>query len=119
MSRRLQASNARRVKAATSRLESQPYDFLPNRRTPRLGGASQILYCQFASTVGAATGTWPNLTPGSATGVTLYRSVNGALVAIPGTWTVYNYYKTAFNAAKTTEVSACGDGTFQTVNQDC
>lgn len=113
------ANNARRIKQATTRSENQPYSFVGDVRTPRLGGASQILWCQLPSSLGPATGTWPSLTPTSVSGVTIYRSVNGALVALSGTWKVYNWYAATFATGKTTAVSACGDGTFQTVNQNC
>lgn len=110
---------ARRILGATRRIEGQVYDFTPDRRLPRLGGASQILWCQLPSALAAATGTWPNLTPTSVTGVTIYRSVNGALVALSGTWKVYNYYSVGFVTGKTTSVTACGDDTFQVVEQSC
>lgn len=109
----------RRIKGAVNRLESQPYRFGAPVRTPRLGGASQILWCQFGSSMGAASGTWPSIAPGSLSGVTIYRPVNGSLVPIAGTWKVYNWYPVTFSAGKTTAVSACGDGTFQVIEQAC
>lgn len=109
----------RRIKGAVTRTESQPYAFGKPTRQPRLGGASQILWCRLPSSLGPATGAWPDLTPTSVTGVTIYSSVNGALVALPGTWKVYNWYHTTFATGTTTAVTACGDGTFQTNNQSC
>lgn len=112
-------SNARRLKQSVQRVEQTPYEFGATKRAPRLGGASQILWCQLPSSLAAATGTFPSITPSSVTGVTIYRPVNGALVALPGTWKVYNFSGTALVTGKKTEVSACGDGTFQVVVQDC
>lgn len=109
----------RRIKGSVTRVESQPYQFGGPIRTPRLGGASQVLWCQLPSALAGSTGTWPTITPSSVTGVTIYAPVNGALVALPGTFKVYNWYATTFNTSKMTAVTACGDGSFQVLNQDC
>lgn len=117
--RRQSGANARRLRGVITRVEQTPYPFGPDKRLPRLGGASQVLWCQLPSALNPATGTWPSLTPTSVSGVTIYRSVYGALVAIPGTWTVYNWYNATFATGKTTAVTACGDGTFQAIEQSC
>lgn len=109
----------RRIKGTVGRVEANPYAFGAGPRQPRLGGASQVLWCQLTSALNPATGTWPSITPTSVTGQTIYRLQRGQLVALPGTWTVYNVYPAQFLTGKTTAVSACGDGTFQVIDQNC
>lgn len=76
-----------------------------------------VYTCQFASTLVAATGTYPSITPSSTT-VTVYQAVGGSLVGL-GTCEVYNFTATAFAASKTTTLGANGDGTFYVIEQDC
>lgn len=117
MSRRLQATTARRIKAATSRIESQPYDFQPGRRTPRLTATSTHGWCQLGSSLNAATGTWPSITPTTTT-ATVYINVNGSLSSI-GSKTLYNWRNVSWSANKTTLVLPNGNGTWDIDDQDC
>ena len=109
----------RRVKQATVRVEKGPYDFRSPVRTPRTGAAiASVGWVRLAGTLSPATGTWPSLSPTSVN-ATIYRSVSGALVAMNGTYTVYNWRNVTWAASKTTCVAPCGDGTWQVIDQDC
>lgn len=119
MSRATAAGAARRLKAAATRLENQPYDPGAAYRPPRLGGPSGHGWCQLASSLGPATGTWPSLTPTSVTGVTIYREQGGSLVALSGTFKLYNWRSVTWSAGKTTFVVPNGDNTWDIVDQDC
>jgi len=113
----------RRIKSGVNRLESQPYAFGGPSRQPRLGGASGHAWCQLPSSVGPATGTWPNLTPTQLAGQTVYRpgSVSGTrqLIAVPGTYTLLNWRNVTWAAGKTMLVLPNGDGTWDMIDEDC
>lgn len=127
MSRRRRVQAQRTAGQVVARVVQQPYDFAGIVRTPRLGGGTQgtALYCQFNSNLNAATGTWPNLTPGKATGVQIYQpsfnsNSNSYSLTTITSGTVLNYSSTTFNSGKTTEVKATTlSGVFATVVQDC
>ncbi len=127
MSRRRAQSNARRIVGATARLEQQPYDYVPGVRLPRLSSGSTYLCCRVSSTLNAATGTFPSLTPGNVTNQQIYEPSQNAntnafsLAAISDTnSTVLNYTNTAFNTNSTTEVTPSGIwNVYCVVVQDC
>lgn len=122
MNRRARMQNTsavRRIKGTVTRLEQQPYDYVPRTRPPRLGGASGHGWCQLSSSLGPATGTWPSLTPTTASGITIYRKSGNSLAAIPGTFTLYNWRNVTWSANKTMLVLPNGDGTWDIIDQDC
>lgn len=120
----MKRSQFRRLRDNTIRLESQPYDYVPSRRTPRLNGGFGWAFCQLGSTLNAATGSWPSITPTSVNGVTLYRpstNTNGSQVlnSIQTNATIYNWRSVTWNASKTTIVLLQGNGTWSILDQDC
>jgi hypothetical protein len=80
------------------------------------GGGGNTFFC-LPTALGAATGTWPSLTPASQS-LTVYQVVSGALSSV-GSATVYNFYPAATVASKVLQVKANGDGTYSAVAQSC
>jgi hypothetical protein len=112
----------RRIKGATSRVENQPYDFMPETRQPRLGGGVGYGYCQLGATLAAATGTWPSITPQTVTGVTVYRPQNAsspALASVVSNAKVYNWRNVSWDASKTSLVLLNSVGGWDIIDQDC
>jgi hypothetical protein len=83
---------------------------------PGGSGGSGVYYC-LPTTLGGATGSWPNLTPSSES-LAVYQVNAGALISV-GTATVYNFYPAAPAASLVLQVSPNGDGTFSGVAQSC
>ena len=109
----------RRLKSATTRIESQLYDFLPQRRTPRLGAVSLgWAFCQLGNTLNAATGSWPDITPTNTT-ADLYRPKSGSLVQMATNASILNWRNVTWSASKTTVVLLQGDGSWSVLDQDC
>ncbi len=127
MSRRRAHSNIRRIVGATARLEQQPYDYVPGVRLPRLSSGSTYLCCRLGSTLNAATGTFPSLTPGKILNQQIYEPSQNAntnafsLAAISDTnSTVLNYTNTSFNTNSTTVVMSSGiSNVYCAIVQDC
>lgn len=109
-----------RLKAATVRIESQPYRFNAATRGPRFGGqASGIFWVQLTAAIAAASGAWGSQTAGALTGQTVYSLVQGVQTALSGTYTIYNAWPTSFAKNITTAVYPNGDGTFSIGEQAC
>ena len=81
-------------------------------------GGGGHAWCHLGASLGPATGTWPTLTPTSAS-VTVYTSSGGSLSASTGTPIVYNWHNVTWAAGKTTYLAANPDGTYDIVDQDC
>lgn len=101
---------ARRIKGATSRLENQPYDFVPRRRTPRLSTGSAILWCSPSGGISSG---------GHISGQTLYVRTGGTTKDVNTDATIYNNYGSATVATKVMCVSLNPDGTYSVVAQSC
>lgn len=115
----MKRGSARRIGSATTRIENQPYDYVPTVRAPRLQGGSGGFWFQPSSTLAAATGTFPSLTAGSLASQTVYSSATGSLVALSGTYTVLNWWPTSFAASKMTALRPVGNGSFEVLEQAC
>lgn len=114
-------ANARRLRGTITRVEQNPYQFLPDLRLPRLAGGAALGYCQLASSLGPATGTWPTITPTTATGTTIYIGTGGAspgLTSIGTNLTVYNFLPETWDAGKTLELIN-SNGIWQIINEAC
>lgn len=118
MSRRHALQTARRVKAATVRIEQQIYDYASAVRAPRLLASVATGYCQLNSTLNAASGSWPSISPTNTSGVTIYTGGGGSLNSIATNAHVYNYRNVTWNSGKTTFVVQQG-GVWHVIDQDC
>jgi len=116
-SRKIATANARRVRSTVQRTEQDPYRTAPGRRAPRLGAGPSTAWCRLSSPLGAATGTWPSITPTSQAGIDVYVGTGSTPVKI-GTFTVYNYRAVAWVTGKTTSL-AIQQGGWNVVDQDC
>lgn len=119
--RKLAEINARRLKSTIRRVEQQPYDTRTPVRKPRLGGGgggTSDGYCQLASSLGPATGSWPSITPTTTgTGVTIYTATSSGLVSIGGQ-VIYNFRNVTWSANKTTYLTF-ENNIWKIVDQDC
>lgn len=116
--RRIAAANARRMRAAVQRVEQTPHDFSPGRRQPRVGGSAVVGWCQLATTLNPATGTWPTLTPTSVT-VNVYVGSSTGLTQVGTAGVkVYNFRNVTWAGSKTTRVEFNG-AVWEIMDQDC
>jgi hypothetical protein len=113
-------SAARRIRAATVRVEGQPYPARPqNNRPPRITNVMAIFFCKTPSSGSwGATGSFPSLTPGSFT-ADVYRAAAGSLSEAKAGATVYNYFPASPAVSKVVEVFSDGQGNFITGPQSC
>lgn len=81
-------------------------------------GFFQPGWCQLASSLGPATGTWPSISATTQGGVTVYVEAATGL-ASTGTATVVNRRNVTWATGKTTLVLPRSDGTWSIVDQDC
>lgn len=81
------------------------------------GGTSGAFFC-FPTSLAAATGTWPTITPASQS-LAVYQVVSGALTSVSASATVYNFYKAAATASRIASCVANGDGTYSLTAQSC
>jgi hypothetical protein len=113
-------SAARRIRAATVRTEQKPYRFKPQEpRAPRLGPPSGHYWCALSTTIAAATGSVGSRTPGTLASQTVYSTATGSDVALPGTYTIKNWWPTSFPGSKTTLLLPAGNGAFDLAEQAC
>lgn len=123
--KQLAKTNGRRLAATIRRVEQQPYNTMPERRTPRLGGGDAYLFCRVTSTLAAATGTFPSLTAGKVTGQQVYQAVASGSDYVPSALpssssTIINFTGTSFATGKTCTVRRTGlADVFAVVVQDC
>lgn len=103
-------SAARRLKVSAIRLESQPYDFIPKRRAPRLGGPTGVQFCSPSAGINSGS---------HITGQTLYVRTNGTTMNTNLNATIYNNYGAAIVATKVISVSPNPDGTYSVIAQSC
>ncbi len=81
------------------------------------GGGASVCFANNL-TLGAATGTWPSITPTSTT-ADVYKIVTGALVLVTAGATIYNFLPSATDSAKRQVLGVVGDGTFTVISQSC
>lgn len=81
------------------------------------GGAGAGVFFCLPTTLGAATGTWPSLTPGSQS-LTIYVA-QGTTLSSLGTSTVYNWYPATPAASKVLLVLPDGAGNYVATAQSC
>ena len=81
------------------------------------GSAGGAYFC-LPTTLGAATGSWPSLTPGSQAGLTVYQASGTSLTSL-GTFTVYNWFPATPAASKVLMVFPDDDGNFVAGPQSC
>jgi hypothetical protein len=77
-----------------------------------------LCYAQPASSIGAATGTWPDLTAGSGTG-DVFQGVSRKLVQVGASATLLNWGTVATTAGYRLILTSNGDGTFDILGQWC
>lgn len=109
----------RRIKGVVTRTESQPYAFGRPTRQPRLGGAALVMWCVPSASIAAGSNPPSGSPGGPLAGQTIYRLVNGAYVALPGTFDLYNPRSAETTSGKQTAVTSNGDGTFSCIDWDC
>jgi hypothetical protein len=121
MSKQQQRSGMRRLKAATARVESQPYRFAGRNRAPRLAPPGALFWC--VPSAGISGGSLPpsGSKAGPLTGQTIYYDTPNAATytALSGTYDVYNPMVSPITSGKMTAVKANGDGTFDCLTQSC
>lgn len=85
------------------------------------GGSSSAAWglCQLSSTLAAATGTWPSITPQTQSSISIYEPASGSLSLISSSSVIYNWRNVSWAAAKTSYVTKGLDGTWSIVDQDC
>lgn len=76
-------------------------------------------WCTTSGTVAAATGAVGSRTAGSLAAQTVYVTLSGSDVALPGSYSVKNWWPSAMAASKTTLLSPSGDSSFDIVTQAC
>ena len=74
------------------------------------GGGSGTSYWCVSPGFSAATGTWPSITPDTATGVDIYSDVGGSMTLYSAGQDVYWWYKDASTAGKLMMVLPTADG---------
>jgi hypothetical protein len=84
---------------------------------PGAGGGGVIYFC-LPTTISGASGSWPSLTPGSQSGLTVYQAQGTTLTSV-GTFTVYNWYPAAPSASKVAMCLPDGAGNMVLVAQSC
>lgn len=116
------AQNARHVGEAVRRIKQQPYVTTSGRRQPRPGVSMNWCLFQLSSTLSAATGTWPSITPTTQSNVSCYQpsTISGSSsLQLIGTFTVQNWRNVSWSASKTSHGVLNGDGTVTILDQDC
>lgn len=82
------------------------------------GGTPTYSYRIKSPGFSAATGSFPTLTPSSAT-VDVYQSVGGALVLYAASQTIYWYYKDASTSGRLMSVLPNADGSWDAILDSC
>ena len=77
-----------------------------------------VAYAQPTGVIPKATGTWPDLTPGSG-GDDVFQNISGSLVQIGTDATLYNWGTDDTTAGYRLIVSSNGDGTWDIIGQFC
>lgn len=82
------------------------------------GGSGQTVFFANHLTLGAATGTWPSITPSSTT-ADVYGSLGGALSIVTTGATIYNYLPDPTDNTHRQVLGSNGDGTYSVISQSC
>jgi hypothetical protein len=77
-----------------------------------------VCYAQPNVSIGAATGSWPDITPGTGTG-DAYQGVSGNPVRVGNGATLFNWGPSPTTAGYRLILSSNGDGTFDILGQWC
>ncbi len=112
---------AERTKAAVIAVEKMVLgkDSRQSRRGVVGGAAIGGYFCQPSSTIAAATGTWPTITPGTGS-YDIYQDQDGSLVKVDGSpYSVVNWYKASVAASKICKVTPNGYGGWDIEAQSC
>lgn len=100
------------------RVEQTPYDYIPDRRPPRLGGGIISHFCNPSAAIAAA-GAPPSGTIHTLASQTVYIISNGNWVTLSGTFTIVNPYTTATVITKLCSLVPNPDGTYSIYAQAC
>ncbi len=106
------------IQAAIGRLQQVANDLAGSQQ--KGGGGGGLYWAQAPSSIAAATGSWPTLTPTSFTS-DIYCEVGGTLTLQAAAQTVYWFYKdiAAISSLIPVEPSAGGGGAWDAIGNSC